>query len=78
VVGVVGDAGHGAKAVEGFFNMPFRRQGSLKRGVVGVATGVDSPELKDGEGGRGAMLGVGKSTRGLGVRLRGIGGGAGN
>jgi hypothetical protein len=45
---------------------------------VGVATGVESLELKDGEGGRGAILGVGNKTSGFGVvRLR-IVGGAGN
>lgn len=49
---------------------------------MGVATGVESLELYDidGEGGRGAIVGVGSRTSGFGVvRLRnGKGGGAGN
>lgn len=54
-------------------------EGAADRGVVGVAKGVESPELNDGEGGSGAIEGVGNKTSGFGARLRTVkGGGAGN
>jgi hypothetical protein len=48
-------------------------------GVVGVVSGVESKELRAGEGGKGAIVAVGNSTRGFGTFFRILrGGGAGN
>jgi len=85
VVGVSGGVGTGQRGVPDFFKIDdgdvlFLIEGSAYRGVVGVARGVESRELNDGEGGSGAIVGVGRRTSGFGtMRLRvGQGGGLGN